>query len=68
MFCILNLILIWSLVVDTTMLQFFSLYPDFEGSKNIHVLGVLICCFLGCCRFLNGDRHIDLDLDMINGL
>ena len=37
-FGILILILIWSLVFDTTMIQILALYLDFEGAKNIHVL------------------------------
>ena len=32
------LILIWSLVHDTTMIQMLALYLDFEGPQNIHVL------------------------------
>ena len=35
---ILVLIWIWSLAFGTTMFQMFSLYLDFEGANNIHVL------------------------------
>ena len=32
------LILIWSLVFYTPLIQILALYLDFEGAKNIHVL------------------------------
>ena len=37
-FGILIMILIWSLVFETTMIQILDLYLEFEGAKNIHVL------------------------------
>ena len=37
-FGILILIWIWSVVFDTTMIQFLALYLDFEFAKNIHVI------------------------------
>ena len=37
-FGILIMIQIWSLVYDTTMFKMLSLYLNFEGAKNIHVL------------------------------
>ena len=42
------LIWIWSLVFYTPMFQIFALYPDFEGSKNMNVLQVVIWGFGGC--------------------
>ena len=61
------LILFWigSLVFDTPMIQILTLYLDFEGAKNIHVLQVLIWRFGGHWRFLTGVRHLDFDLDMV---
>ena len=40
-FGILVLIWIWSLVFETTMIQIMTLYLDFEGANNIHVILVL---------------------------
>ena len=45
-----------------------ALYLDFEGAKNIHVLEVLIWGFGGRWRLLIEIWHLDLDLDMVNGL
>ena len=67
-FGIIIMISIWSLVFDTTMIQILALHLDFEGSKNIHVLEVLIWGFGGCWRFLTGVWHPDIDLDMVTGL
>ena len=67
-FGILILILVWSLVFGTPMIQILTLYLDFEGAKNIHVLLVIIWGFGGCWRFLTGVWHLDLDLDMVTGL
>ena len=63
-------ILIWiqSLVFDTPMVQILALYLDFEGTKNNHVLQVIIWSFGGRWKFLTGGRHLDLDLDMVTGL
>ena len=44
------------------MFPILSLYLDFEGAKNIHVLYVLIWGFGACWRFLIGVWHLDLDL------
>ena len=60
-FEILILILIWSLVFDTPMLQMLALYLDFEGAKNIHVLSVVIGGFGECWKFLTGVWHLDFD-------
>ena len=62
------LVWIWSLVFDTTMIQIFALYLDFEGAKSFHVLKVLIWGFGGCWRFLTGVWHFDLELDIVTGL
>ena len=37
-FGILILIHIWSLVFGTPMIKILTLYLDYEGAKNIHVL------------------------------
>ena len=50
------------------MMWFLALSLDFEGSKNIHILKVLIWGFGGCWRFLAGVLYLDLDFDMITGL
>ena len=63
----LDLIWIWSLVFDIPMVQIFALYLHFEGTKNIHVLQVLIWSFEGCWRFLSGVWHFVFDLDMATG-
>ena len=67
-FGILVLIWKWSLEFGIPMVQISALYLDFEGAKHIHVLKVLIWGFRGCWRFLTGDWHLDLDLDMVTGL
>ena len=59
---------ILSLVFDTPMIQSLAFYLAFEGAKNIHVHKVLIWGFGGCWRFLTGDWHLDLDLDMATDL
>ena len=66
-FCILILILIWSLVFATRIFQIFVLYLDLEGAKNICSLNVLIWSFGGGWRFLTGGWHLILDLDMVTG-
>ena len=43
------------------ILRILSPYLDFEVAKKIHVIG-------GCCRFLTGVWHPDIDLDMVTGL
>ena len=45
-----------------------ALYLYFEGTKNIHVLKVLIWSFGGVWRLLTGVWHLDLGLDMVTGL
>ena len=67
-FGILILILIWSLVIFTPMIQILALFPDFEGVKNIHAFQVLIWGFGGHWRLLTGVWHLNLDLDMVTGL
>ena len=67
-FGILILIWIWSLVFNTPMSQILALCLDFEITKNIYVLLVLIWAFGGCWRFLTFVWNIDLDLDMVPGL
>merc|ERR1711954_266169 len=57
-FGILILIGIWSLVFDIPMIKILALYLDFEGTKNIHVLKVLIWGFGGRWRFLTGAWHV----------
>ena len=66
-FGILILIWIWSLVFGTSFLNF-SLYIDFEGARNIHVLKVLILGFGGFWQFLTRVWHLGLDLDMVSVL
>ena len=44
-----------------------TLYLDYKGAKNIHVLSVFIRGFEGFCRFFPGVWHVDLDLDMVTG-
>merc|ERR1711954_569072 len=67
-FGILILICIWSLVFDIPMIRILALYLDFEDAKNIHFLLVIIWGFGGCCRFLTGVWHLDLDLDIVRNL
>ena len=50
------------------MHQILALNLDFEGAKNIHVLGVLIWGLGGYWMFLTLIWHLDLDLDMVTGL
>ena len=64
-FDIMILIWIWSLVFDTPMIQILTLYLNFKGAKNIHVLQVIIWCFGGCWSFLTLILHLDNDLDMV---
>ena len=45
-----------------------ALYLYFEGTKNIHVLKVLIWSFSGTWRLLIGVWHLGLDSDMVTGL
>ena len=68
MYDTLILILIWSLVFDTSIFQIFSLSLDSEDAKNNHVLQVPIWGFGGHWRFLTGVWHLDLDFDMVTGL
>ena len=67
-FGILILILIWSLVFDTPIIQIFAFYIDVEGAKNIHVLDILIWDFSYWWRFLTGVWHLYCDLDIITSL
>ena len=60
-FGILILIWIWSLVFNTPMIKIFALYLDFEGTKKIYVLLVLIWGFGRYWRFLIGVCHLDQD-------
>ena len=53
-FGILIFLWIWSLVFDRTMIRILALYLDFESTRNIHALEVLIWDFRGCWRFLTG--------------
>ena len=46
------LICILSLVCGSPIFQILAPYLDFEGTKNIHVLQVIIWGFGGCWRFL----------------
>ena len=64
------LILIWicSLVFDTTMIWILALCPDFEGTKNIDVLEVLIWGSEGCMRFLSGVWNLNLEFGIFTGL
>ena len=45
-----------------------ALYLDFEGTKNLHVLLVLIQGLGRCWGFLIGVWDLDLDSDMVRGL
>ena len=47
------------------MIRILALFLDFEGSKNIHVLQVIIWGFGGRWRYLTGEKHLDLDLDTV---
>merc|ERR1711954_110699 len=67
-FGILILIWIWLLVFDTPLIQIVTVYLDFEGAKNIHVLQILIWGFVGHWRFLIGVLHANIDSDMVTGL
>ena len=67
-FGIVKFIWIWSLVLDTPMIQNLALYLDFEGAKNIHVLKVLVSRFGGCWMFLTEVWYLDLGLVMVTGL
>ena len=49
-------------------IQIMALFLEFEGAKNTHVLKVLIWGCGGCCRFLTGAWHLDLNLDMVRNL
>ena len=50
------------------MFQILTLYLNFEGAKNFHVLSVLIWGFSGGCGFLTWVWHLDIDFDMVSGL
>ena len=50
------------------MLKILALYLDYEGTKNIFVLKVLILGSGGRWRFLTGVWHLDFDFDMVTGL
>ena len=65
---ILILIWIWSLVLDTLMIQILALYLDFEEANNINILWVLICDFGEHWKSLPGVWDVDLDLDMVTCL
>ena len=67
-FGILILIGIGSLVFGTPMFLIVALYSDFVSAKNIHILKVLILSFGGVWRFLTRILHLDLELDMVNGV
>ena len=45
-----------------------AVYLDFEGTKKINVLEVLIWGFGGCRIFLTRVRYLCLALDMVTGL
>ena len=67
-FGILTMIHIWSLVFDTPMFQILAVCLDFEGTKKINVIEVLIWGFGGCWRLLTEGWHLYFDLDMVTGL
>ena len=56
------------MVFGTVMFLILALYLNFEGAKTIHVLHVLIWGVGGCCWFLTGVWHLDLDLDGLRNL
>ena len=58
------MIWIWSIVIDTPLVQILAPYLDFEGAKTLYVLQVLILECGGHWRFLTGvwDLYLDLDL------
>ena len=45
-----------------------ALHFGFEGTKNIHVLQVLILGFGERWRFLTWVWHLDLDLERVSGV
>ena len=49
------------------MFQIFTLYLNFEGAKNIHVLQVFILGSEGHWRFLTVVRQLYPNLDTITG-
>ena len=63
-------ILIWifSPFFDTPIFQNLSLYLDFDGAEDFHVLYFLIWGFQGCWRSLTGVWPLDIDVDMVTGL
>ena len=63
----------WHLYLDSdivicSMVQIWALYLNFEGTKTINVLEVLIWGFGGCRMFLTGVWYLSLCLDMVTGL
>ena len=58
---ILILILIWSVLLFTSIIHILDLYLSFEGAKNIYALWVPVWGFGGCWRFLTGFLDFDLD-------
>ena len=67
-FGIFILIWIWSLALKTNIIQIWALYLDFEGTKTINVLEVLIWGFEGSRMFLTGVWYLYHDSDMATGL
>ena len=59
---------IWSLVVDTHMLQILAVHFNFQGAMDIHIIKVLIWGFGGHWRVLTGIWDLELDLDIFTGL
>ena len=56
-----------SLVFGTPLFLILALYCDFEGTKNIHVLKVLIRGFEGSWSYLSGVWDLYPDLDKVTG-
>ena len=63
-----SMLYIWSLVLNTPMIQNLASYLDFEGAKNICDLWVPIWGFGGCWRLLTVVWHLDLHLGMVTDL
>ena len=50
------------------MFRILTLYLDFEGAENIHVLQVLILDFGGLSRLIARVLYLDFDFEMVTGL
>ena len=55
-------------MVPSPTIRILALYLDFKGSKNMHVIQVLILGFVGHWKLLTGVWYLDLYLDVVTGL